>query len=43
MAYQLGEMSAAVTLDISEFDNKMDRLPRKWGERIQIGRYDGTP
>lgn len=29
MAYQLGEMSAAVTLDVSEFDNKMDQLPRK--------------
>lgn len=33
MAYQLGEMSAAVTLDVSEFDNKMDRLPRK-GESV---------
>lgn len=33
MAYQLGEMSAAVTLDVSEFDNKMDQLPRK-GESI---------
>ena len=33
MAYQLGEMSAAVTLDVSEFDNKMDQLPRK-GESV---------
>lgn len=29
MAYQLGEMSAAVTLDVSDYNKKMDQLPRK--------------
>ena len=29
MAYQIGEMSAAVTLDVSDYNKKMDQLPRK--------------